>query len=303
MLIETRDLSKFYGQNPACSKICLSVEEGQVFGLLGPNGAGKSTLIKMLLGLAWPSSGQAFIKGQSVNNLSIRKTIGYLPELFRLYEWLTAQELLVFYARSYGLSKHEHSPAIAEALELVGLQGREKERIKGYSKGMQQRLALAGAILHHPLLLFLDEPTSALDPIGRRDIRDLISILKAQGTTIFLNSHLLSEVEMTCTHLGFINHGKLVAQGNINEFLQDKTQITIETQDIDTGCLDDWSQRNRISEINPDRIVISLERKAEVPLIINELVLRGVPVYGMDINSRGLEEVFLDLMGDKGGLG
>lgn len=302
MLVETRDLSKVYGRNPACHKICLSLEEGQVFGLLGPNGAGKSTLVKMLLGLVWPSSGQVLIKGQSVNNLAIKKTTGYLPELFRLYEWLTAQELLVFYARSYGLAKHEQSSAITEALELVGLQGREKEKIKGYSKGMQQRLALAGAILHHPQLLFLDEPTSALDPIGRRDIRDLIGILKKRGTTIFLNSHLLSEVEMTCTHLGFINKGQLIVQGAIKQFLQDNQQLVIATGNLDASLLKGWRLKNKLLELTPDKIVLNVESKNEVPSIINELVRRGVPIYNIDVNSRGLEAVFLDLIGDKGGL-
>ncbi|MEN6327475.1 MAG: ABC transporter ATP-binding protein [Syntrophomonas sp.] len=297
MLVETRDLSKYFGHNPACDRICLSIEEGQVFGLLGPNGAGKSTLLKMLLGLVWPSSGQILINGQSANSLAVKKATGYLPELFRLYEWLTAQELLAFYARSYGLAKHEESRAIAEALEMVGLRGREKDRIKGYSKGMQQRLGLAGAILHHPRLLFLDEPTSALDPLGRRDIRDLISILKDRGTTIFLNSHLLSEVEMTCSHLGFINQGKLITQGGINQYLQNQPQITIETRNLDQFLLAGWNQQDKVLELTPDKIVLQVENKDEVPAIISCLVARGVNIYRVDINNRGLEEVFLELIG------
>lgn len=299
MLIETLDLTKKYNETIiACNKICLSVEEGQVFGLLGPNGAGKSTLVKMLLGLVWPTEGQAFIKAKPVNNPQTRKDIGYLPELFRLYEWLTAEELLRFYARSYELGITEQNNAIHEALEMVGLKGREKEKIKGYSKGMQQRLALAGAILHHPSLIFLDEPTSALDPIGRKDIRDLISTIKAGGTTIFLNSHLLSEVELTCSHLGFIKHGELVAQGETESFLQDNHIITIEAENVDPAMLYRWEDERRLIKYDQKKIVLAVENKSEIPNIIRLLVERGAQIYHVDSRTQGLEEVFLNLTGN-----
>jgi len=300
MLMSTLELTKTYGDNRACDRICLSLEEGQVFGLLGPNGAGKSTLVKMLLGLVWPSSGQALIKGRPVDNPDIKKTIGYLPELFRLYEWLSARDLLAFYARSYGLAHREQPAAIAEALELVGLRGRENEKIRAYSKGMQQRLALAGAILHHPDLLFLDEPTSALDPIGRRDIRDLISVLKDRGTTIFLNSHLLSEVEMTCTHLGFISRGKLIAQGEMSDFLQDSHELSIEMEDFDPELLAGWNYEQHVVELSAEKIILTVENKEEIPAIISSLVHCGVRIYRVDAKSRGLEEVFLDLIEYRG---
>jgi len=303
MLMTTRELTKKYGDNLACDRICLSLEEGQVFGLLGPNGAGKSTLVKMLLGLVWPSSGHALIKGLPVNHPDIKKTIGYLPELFRLYEWLTARELLAFSARSYDLTNREQPAAIAEALELVGLRGREKEKIQGYSKGMQQRLALAGAILHHPDLLFLDEPTSALDPIGRRNIRDLISLLKDRGTTIFLNSHLLSEVEMTCTHLGFISRGKLIAEGEIGDFLQDSHEVSIEMEHYDPDLMSGWNYEHNVVELSADKIILTVENKSEIPAIISCLVQYGVRIYRVDAKNRGLEEVFLDLIEDRGETG
>jgi ABC-2 type transport system ATP-binding protein len=297
MLVETNNLTKVYHETiTACEEICLSLEEGQVFGLLGPNGAGKSTLVKMLLGLTRPTSGQALIKGQPVNLPTTRKSIGYLPELFRLYEWLTAEELLRFYAGIYGIPVHKQNTAIMEALELVGLNGREKEKIKGYSKGMQQRLALAGAILHHPELLFLDEPTSALDPIGRRDVRDLVATLKQRGTTIFLNSHLLSEVEMTCTHLGFIKKGKLVACGETSEFLQDTHIITVEADGVDPALLQRWREENRLVEAEGRKLSLTVDNRTEVPLIVGELVHNGASIYNVESKSRGLEEVFLDLI-------
>lgn len=297
MLVEINNLTKVYdGKITACNEICLSLAEGQVFGLLGPNGAGKSTLVKMLLGLVRPTSGQALIKGQPVNLPQTRKNIGYLPELFRLYEWLTAEELLRFYCGTYGIPARKQKTAIAEALHLVGLEGREKEKIKGYSKGMQQRLALAGAILHQPNLLFLDEPTSALDPIGRRDVRDLIYTLKNRGTTIFLNSHLLSEVEMTCTHLGFIKKGKMVAYGETSDFLQDSHIITVETDGVEPWLLKRWDKEKKLVEAEDNKISLTVENRAEVPLIVNELVHNGVSIYHVESKSRGLEEVFLDLI-------
>jgi ABC-2 type transport system ATP-binding protein len=219
-----------------------------------------------------------------------------MPELFRLYDWLTGQELLKLYAQIYGVPVHQQNTAINEALQLVGLDGREQDKIKGYSKGMQQRLALAGAILHHPDLLFLDEPTSALDPIGRRDIRDVVNTLKSQGTTIFLNSHLLSEVEMTCTHLGFIKHGQLVACGETAQFLQDSHEITVEAEGIDPLLLQRFSREKKLAEVNGSCLTLTVESKAEVPLIIRELVNSGASIYHVESKSRGLEEVFLDII-------
>ncbi len=296
MLVEARNLSKKYGDNLACDNICLSLTEGQVFGLLGPNGAGKSTLIKMLLGLVHPSSGQAFIQGQTVKNKNSRKIIGYLPELFRHYEWLTAYEMLHFYARFYGIPVRNEKAAIIGALEMVGLKGREREKIQGYSKGMQQRLGLAGAIIHHPAILFLDEPTSALDPIGRREIRDIIANLKSQGTTILLNSHLLGEVEMTCSHLGFIKQGQLFSTGEIKDFMQSSHEIEIEAENIPKQLLQTWQAQGRILETGNNHLLIEIKKRGEIPEIVAELVALGADIYRIDSRTKGLEEVFLDLI-------
>lgn len=296
MLVEAFNLSKQYGDNLACDNICLSLTEGQVFGLLGPNGAGKTTLLKMLLGLVHPTTGQAYILGQSVKNKNSRQNIGYLPELFRHYEWLTAYEMLHFYARFHGIPAHYEKAAIIEALEMVGLMGREKERIANYSKGMQQRLGLAGAILHKPAILFLDEPTSALDPLGRREIRDIIAVLKSRGTTILLNSHLLGEVEMTCSHLGFIKKGQLFATGKIEDFTQSNKEIEIEADNIPDLILREWQGPGRILEISDNHMLMNTKNKEEIPAIVAKLVARGVNIYRVDSRSKGLEEVFLDLI-------
>lgn len=296
MLIEARNLSKQYGYNLACDNICLSLTEGQVFGLLGPNGAGKSTLVKMFLGLVHPTAGQALIQGESVKNRNSRRIIGYLPELFRHYEWLTAYEMMHYYARFYGVPAREEKAAIMSTLELVGLKGREKEKIERYSKGMQQRLGLAGAILHHPAILFLDEPTSALDPIGRREIRDIIAALKDQDTTILLNSHLLGEVEMTCSHLGFINKGRLFATGKIEDFICDHHEIEIEADHIPASILREWQAQGRILQKDEQQLRLKIHERQEIPVIVAALASQGANIFRVDYKSRGLEEVFLDLI-------
>ena len=298
MLIETCDLTKQYEQNTACQEICLSVEEGQVFGLLGPNGAGKSTLVKMLLGLVYPTSGQARVLGFPAGHKKSKKHTGYLPELFRQYEWLTAAELLRFYARIYEMPVSQQQKRIDETLQLVGLRGREQERIKGYSKGMQQRLALAGAILHEPALLFLDEPTSALDPIGRKEVRDIIHLLKNQGTTIFLNSHLLSEVEMTCTHLGFINRGKMIDSGPIESFMGQKHEITITAAEIPPPMLKRWRTENRFIAQHDQAYTLTVDEKEEIPRLVEELVAGGSRIYRVESRQIGLEDVFMELIKD-----
>ncbi|MGE5449944.1 MAG: ABC transporter ATP-binding protein [Methanomassiliicoccales archaeon] len=295
MLIQAENLSKYYGDNRACSDICLSLEDGQVFGLLGPNGAGKSTLIKMLVGLVHPTSGQAMLNGLPVANPRARVQMGYLPELFRFYDWLTGKELLQAYARVYGLPVKEQRTMIEQALELVGLKGRENDRIGNYSKGMQQRLGLAGAIVHRPRVVFLDEPTSALDPRGRMEVREIISRLHQDGTTIFVNSHLLSEVELTCTHLAFIKKGQVIAQGPTKQFLTSHHQVTVEATNISPSLLERWYQEERVIEAGQDRLVLHFDGESQVPELVAELVKTGAQVYRVEGQSLGLESVFLDL--------
>lgn len=296
MILEALNITKSYGDIEACSDICLSVEEGQVFGLLGPNGAGKTTLVKVFLGLVFPDSGSAYINGQIAGSSRARQKTGYLPEQFPLYEWLTGLDFLRFNARLYDIPAREEAGAIAQALELVGLKRREKDRINGYSKGMQQRLALASAIVHNPPLVFLDEPTSALDPVGRRDVRDLISRLQESGTTLFLNSHLLSEVEMTCTHIGFINHGRLVAGGDIGDFMRPGHDVTLEIESLNPEVLQELRRREKLISFENSRLVLRVGDREEIPGLIDYLVRHGSRVFSVQQESRNLEDVFLKLM-------
>jgi ABC-2 type transport system ATP-binding protein len=222
--IETVDLAKRYGRIHALVGLTMRVERGSVFGFLGPNGAGKTTAVKLLLGLARPSGGEATVLGAPLGDArahrEARRRIGYLPELFRYPGWLTAREVLDAHAALIGMAAAQRPPAVDAALATVGLAGRAGDRVQGFSKGMQQRLGLAVALLGDPELIVLDEPTSALDPVGRRDVRQIIRGMRERGMTVFLNSHLLSEVEQVCDHVAIVNEGRVLASGALAELLR-----------------------------------------------------------------------------------
>jgi len=205
LVIETINLSKIYENDKGCRDINIAVPKGEIYGFLGPNGAGKSTFIKTIVGLLFPTSGTARILGRPIGDIEAKKKIGYLPELFKYQEWMTGLDLLSFHSALYKLDKKAAAIKIEEVLEIVNLKGAEKSKIGTYSKGMQQRIGIASALLCDPELLFLDEPTSALDPIGRKEVRDIMVELKNRGKTVFLNSHLLSEVEMVCDSAAIIS--------------------------------------------------------------------------------------------------
>jgi ABC-2 type transport system ATP-binding protein len=188
----------------AVADLTLLVGRGEVFGFLGPNGAGKTTSVKMLLGLTNPTAGSATLLGHPLGDRQARAKIGFLPEHFRFHEWLKAAEFLDLHGRLYGMSRAGRAAVIPDLLELVGLGHRAETKLSAFSKGMLQRIGLAQAMLNDPELVFLDEPTSGLDPLGRRLVRDIINGLRSEGTTVFLNSHLLSEIELTCDRVAFI---------------------------------------------------------------------------------------------------
>src|SRR4030088_2892917 len=200
LAVHTQDLAKRYGKTVALSGLTMSVRRAEVFGFLGPNGAGKTTAVKLLVGLALPTAGEAWVLGAPIGDLQTRRRLGYLPELFRYQGWMKAREVP-------GLPRAEWKHEIDVALDMVGLTDRADDKVEGFSKGMQQRLGLGVALLGRPELVLLDEPTSALDPVGRHDVREIIRQLKARGTAVFLNSHLLSEVEQICDRLFVVGGG------------------------------------------------------------------------------------------------
>jgi ABC-2 type transport system ATP-binding protein len=228
-VIETRELRKDYagGRIRALKGVSLAVEKGQIYGLLGQNGAGKTTLIKILLGIAKKTDGDAALLGEPAGTTDVRRRVGYLPEDHQFPGYHTGHSLMDFYGQLYGVPKDDRRRKIPETLELVGIAGRMHSKIKTYSKGMKQRLGIAQALLHDPEVIFLDEPTDGVDPLGRREIRELMGRLKDRGHTLFLNSHLLGEVELICDRVAILQQGELVREGTIDELTQQKGRFEV----------------------------------------------------------------------------
>lgn len=220
--IQSEGLTKQFHNGRGCRDVSITVQEGEAFGFLGPNGAGKSTFVKMLVGLIFPTEGRASLFGEPVGSTAARRYIGYLPELYRYQEWLTGEEVVRLHAKLCGMSAGEMVQRVPGLLEQVGIGQRSGDRVKNYSKGMQQRLGLACALVGDPKILFLDEPSSAMDPIGRSEVRQLLGEWKAQGKTIFLNSHLMEDVESICDRVLLLNDGEVLQQGRVDDVLQQR---------------------------------------------------------------------------------
>ncbi|MGL4423408.1 MAG: ATP-binding cassette domain-containing protein [Gemmataceae bacterium] len=226
-MIRTRGLEKSYGSVQALRGVSIEVQKGEVFGLLGQNGAGKSTLIKILLGIVKHTDGDAELLGESAGRSDIRKRVGYLPEDHQFPLYHSAHSLLDFYGQLYGVSRSDRLKRIPEVLEIVGIAKRMHSKIRTYSKGMKQRLGIAQSIFHHPDVIFLDEPTDGVDPVGRREIRDLMQELKGQGKTVFVNSHLLGEVELICDRVAILQRGELARLGTVAELTRQEGRYVI----------------------------------------------------------------------------
>jgi ABC-2 type transport system ATP-binding protein len=300
-VIRTYDLTKHYGRKVGCEKICLSVQRGHIFGFLGPNGAGKSTFVKMMTGLIEPSSGRAELLGAPVGDFRARSRIGFLPENFRYQDWLTPAELLRFHGRLLGMEPSDVGRDARRVLDEVGLAGEDRTRIRNFSKGMQQRLGLACALLGRPELLFLDEPTSALDPIGRAEVRQLLVDVRRRGTTVFLNSHLLGEVEAVCDEVAVIDRGRVVEAGPLAELLAGQCEVEIAL----AGPVADDRVRTvaaavggRLISLSPDLAVIGLPDEGRVPDVVAGLVRAGARIQSVARRRRTLESLFLEVVSD-----
>ncbi|MBX9623262.1 MAG: ABC transporter ATP-binding protein [Gemmataceae bacterium] len=226
-VIETHQLRKDYGRVQALKGVSIRVDKGEIFGLLGQNGAGKTTLIKILLGIVHKTDGDADLLGRPAGTVGVRQKVGYLPEDHRFPEYHTGASLMNFYGQLYGLPRDERRRKIPEMLEVVGIKSRMDYRIRTYSKGMKQRLGIAQAMFHDPAVIFMDEPTDGVDPVGRREIRDLMQRLKDRGKTIFLNSHLLGEVEQVCDRVAILQQGDLARQGTVAELTRQAGRFVI----------------------------------------------------------------------------
>jgi len=295
-IIEARNLTKVYGRQPACREICLSVEEGQVFGLLGPNGAGKSTLVKMLVGLIYPTTGEAQVAGYSPYDIRGRRQVGFLPENFRLHGWLKGEELLTFHACLAGLDGRAARQRAAEVLELVGLAGEGRKLVANYSKGMQQRLGLAAALVGDPRVVFLDEPTSALDPLGRRQVRQILLALKEAGKTVFLNSHLLREVEQVCDRVAVINRGTVVASGKLADLQAGPAGVSLRLGGLTGELAAELRGRYPSLQLEGDRLNLAVGNREEIADLVTRLVAGGCRIYEVAPNHNSLEDIFVHLV-------
>lgn len=300
--IETLHLRKSYGDKVAVRDLTLTVEQGQVFGFLGPNGAGKTTSVKMLLNLVAPSSGEGRLFGAPLSDPQIRRRVGFLPEHFRFHDWLKASEFLQLHADLYHMSRIESRQRIPELLELVGLAPYAQKKLREFSKGMLQRVGLAQALLNHPDLVILDEPTSGLDPVGRRLVRDIIRDLRQRGTTVFLNSHFLSEVEITCDQVAFIKHGEVIRFSPIQNLLEGELSVEIHARGLTPPVLSGLARWGKELRQDGDHLSMSIQSEEFLPEITRFLVEQGTQVYAVRPQRLPLEELFIRIVGTDGGL-
>lgn len=295
--IETRSLRKEFGDKVAVADLTLTVRRGEVFGFLGPNGAGKTTSVKMLLGLVAPTDGQAQVLGAALGNVPVRAKIGFLPEHFRFQDWLSGREFLDLHGRLYGMEPAGLQTRTEQLLARMDLQDAAGRKLREYSKGMLQRIGLAAALLNEPELVFMDEPTSGLDPLGRLIVRDVINDLRAQGTCVFLNSHLLSEVEVTCDRVAFVKNGRIVREMSLHE-TTNIVEVELVVKQASPQLLSDLMQfGNKIQQLNGS-IHLTTTSESNIPELNRWLVTQGVDVYKIGATKPSLEKMFLDVMGE-----
>lgn len=299
-IIETRELTKFYSSGAkkvlALSGFNLSIDQGTIFGLLGPNGAGKTTLIKILLSITFPTSGQAFMLNRDLSDYNIKRKIGYLPENHRYPSYLTGGDVLKFFGRLGGLQGAPLDKKIDELLDLMKLSKWKKVKVKTYSKGMMQRLGLAQAMLNDPELIFLDEPTDGVDPIGRKEIRDILLELKGQSKTIFLNSHLLSEVELITDRVAILNKGKLLREGTVKELTEKKEEYRLTIEPAPAFQMPE--NYNGVSAVllKDNSYVIKASDTGQLNIFIDYLRQNKVLISGIIKEKSSLEDMFISLI-------
>jgi ABC-2 type transport system ATP-binding protein len=294
--VDVDRLAKRYGRTVALDGLTMTVGRGEVFGFLGPNGAGKTTAVKLLLGLARPTSGRGTVLGRPLGDRRARRRIGYLPELFRYQPWLRAREVLALHCELAQLARNRWPEEIDESLGLVGLADRADDPVGAFSKGMQQRLGLGLALLGRPDLVVLDEPTSALDPVGRSDVRAIIRTVRDRGTAVFLNSHLLTEVERVCDRVAVVDRGRVLAAGKLDELLGEPA-VRIRATGLDAAAV---AALEKFGPLRRDGDWLSIQPidPAVVPDVVAAIVAGGGRVHAVEAGRSSLEDRFLALLAE-----
>ena len=293
--IRLEHVTKRYAKVVALNDLSLSVERG-VFGFLGPNGAGKTTAVKILLGLTRPTTGTGSLAGAAFGSKGSLGRIGYLPELFRYQSWLTAREVLALHCELAGIDRARWVSEIERILATVGLADRGTSRVGTFSKGMQQRLGLGVALLDDPAVVLLDEPTSALDPVGRHDVREIIRALREKGTIVFLNSHLLSEVEQVCDAVAIVDRGRVVAQGDLAELLR-TSSVRVRATGVSREARAAMARFGELDDDADGAVVVKGIDRERIPELVVAIVASGARVYAVESQHESLEERFLSLLG------
>ncbi len=303
LAINASHLRKEFGTKVAVADLTLDVQRGEIFGFLGPNGAGKTTSVKMLLSLTSATSGEGQLLGQPLGDRPTRAKVGYLPEHFRFHEWLRAYEFLDYHGRLYGMSKAEREEAIPRLLKMVGLQDRTETKLSAFSKGMIQRIGLAQALLNRPHIVFLDEPTSGLDPAGRKLVRDIISKARDDGTAVFLNSHLLSEVEKTCDRVAFIRDGRILQVASLSEFDVEAFEVVVRVGQPTPALLSGLMPYNGgvLPVQTNGRIHLTVNDESQLPAMADWIVSEGFDLYELTPSRLSLEDRFLRIVGEDTG--
>jgi ABC-2 type transport system ATP-binding protein len=288
-------LRKRYGRQQAVEDVSLEVGRGEVVGLLGPNGAGKTSVIKMLLGLVHPDAGEVMLLGRPATDPATRARVGYLPELFRYQPWLSGAEVLVLHVRLSGISVSAQEQR--DCLTLVGLADRAGDRVGGFSKGMQQRLGLAVALVAGPELVVLDEPTSALDPLGRVDVRDIVLALRSRGVAVLLNSHLIGEVERVCDRVVILDRGRVAASGTLAELLGGR-ELRLQLAELSPAAEARLAATGKVDRAG-DWITVALppdDDGTAVPDLVRDLVALGARVHAVEPARMSLEDRLLGIL-------
>jgi len=293
--IRLEHVTKRYAKVVALNDLSLSVDHG-VFGFLGPNGAGKTTAVKILLGLTRPTTGTGSVAGAAFGSKGSLGRIGYLPELFRYQSWLTAREVLALHCELAGIDRVRWGSEIERILATVGLADRGTSRVGTFSKGMQQRLGLGVALLDDPAVVLLDEPTSALDPVGRHDVREIIRALREKGTIVFLNSHLLSEVEQVCDAVAIVDRGRVVAQGDLAELLR-TSSVRVRATGVSREARAAMARFGELDDDADGAVVVKGIDRERIPELVAAIVASGARVYAVESQHESLEERFLSLLG------